>query len=362
MMKQDELNKININIIKSWLSKYKDLDPTCNLDNLDWIIEKHESIYQFIKEHYSKPNTIKTHLSTLGKVLRLNNHPEWSIYSEESTDINNDIVNINKEQRLTQTEQTNWLTYNDIIKKRDELKTTHMASLKNHYNYLILCLYTLQPPLRSEWSNMGVGGGITDNFILLDDKVIIINKDKVSSKIGPGVIKIINPQLIEIIKDSLNTWNRPYILTTLNELNAPLKIGGLRVLLKDIFNKPVGTNMLRKAFINRFYNMNPSYKQREHLAHQMRNSVYIAEVSYRKLDKNEQYEKNKIFLNERRRLYRINNLWKVPKPRKPEVLQSIWEGNRRRLLYKLKTGQLYAPSMEAIHKYKLIKSLDSTWS
>ncbi len=288
--KQNMLSPGNINIINAW--RNKQIVPNIPKSNkqLGWVKKHHKKIYEYIKTHYKTNNSIKTHLVTLGKILRLSSNPIWKKYSKEATDLNMEVVERGKKQLLTDEEIKNWMSYEDIIKKREELKKKHKQSLKDHFNYLILCLYTYQAPLRGEWSDMKIWTKNTpvpkDKNNYITNTHIIINHDKVSSKIGRGEIKIDDNNLLNILNESFILYPRSFVLTQLQKsnINDPLLTGGLRRMLNQIFKpKKVGTNILRKSYITNFYKSNPTYKQKEDLSKKMRSSVFMAETAYRKI-------------------------------------------------------------------------------
>ena len=150
------LSKNHQDKVKTWLNNIPGIKGS--LDNLNWINRYHRKIYKYINDTYTKKNSLKSHLSTLGQIVKLlGNERAYFQYSAESTAIQKQISKQNKEQQTDPERLNNFVCFNDIVKRRDEFgKRFEEAPNDNKLNlsHLLLSLYTYQPPLRQDWKNV----------------------------------------------------------------------------------------------------------------------------------------------------------------------------------------------------------------
>lgn len=262
-----------------------------------WIVKNHNIIYKYIvlDKHYTNQNTIKAHLTALAGVLRALNGPKNVIkaYELEAVKISNELKNDSKDQKLSITRKENYLNLFQILSRHDELEilfNSDKNNKKNNLAFLLLSLYTLQPPIRLEYSNMKILNDLpedqTQNFILKNNNkyTVYINNDKVIRSHGPVYFNFSN-ELNDIINESLFMFPREYILSTLTDGEKPINKQGIEYLFKYIFSPlRVSVDVLRSAYITHFYN-DPSntIKDKEHLARLMRHSADIAAREYYKI-------------------------------------------------------------------------------
>lgn len=287
-----ELPKDYKNKLKTWIKRINGLNSEG--ENYSNIIKHHNKIYDYIQK-YSNKNTKKIHLSTLAKIFNIVEPGSklYKKYSDKATNLFKELKEISKEQILKPQRIKNFMCYVDIIKKREELKEEYEKDKKNNkanLKYVLLCLYTMQPPLRMEYKNMKIVNKVPDkenNYILKKGKSFhaVIQNDKVIKSHGPDQFQF-NEELNSIIKDSLKAYPRTYILSTQRDGNKPLNKQGFEAMAKDIFkDKNISVDALRSAYITHFYNSpNISFKDKEELAKKMRHSAIIAELEYKKIN------------------------------------------------------------------------------
>ena len=229
-------------------------------------------------------------------------------------------------QELSKEELENFVTYPELVQKRDQLKevydkskkSTNMSSVKNHMVYLVLCLNTMIPPLRLDFLDMELWKKKTEppkdttNYLWIkqkDDMAIVINQDKVSHHekvkgtrgIYPLKDEIINKTygtqitngigLMEILNDSLTALKRDHVLIKLKDYSPK----GSEHLPDSTYNQSIlqwafsprkpSQNTLRKAYINYFYNL-PKTNINDHksIAFRMRHSYSTASENYVKIN------------------------------------------------------------------------------
>jgi hypothetical protein len=227
---------------------------------------------------------------------------------------------------LSKEELENFVTFPELVQKRNQLKEVYdkskklsnMSSIKNHMAYLVLCLNTMAPPLRLDfldmelWKKKTEPPADTTNYLWIkskDDMVIVINQDKVSHHekakgvrgIYPLKDEIINKTyntqitdgagLMEILNDSLTALKRNHVLIKLKDYS----IKGTEHLPDSTYNQSIlqwlfkprkpSQNVLRKAYINHFYNLQKTnINDHKAVANRMRHSYSTASENYVKIN------------------------------------------------------------------------------
>ena len=186
----------------------------------------------------------------------------------------------------------------------------------------------------------------------------IVNKDKVSNS---GIykrntelshIEIIDAKLIDIIFNSYETYQRNYLLQ--NKIGTGIKEETLLSYLRKITNiKALNIDMMRSSYINWFYDNNKTYKARDELAKQMRNSVNTASKNYIKVSDDPPLKPDELVKalkdenNElKQRALEAENKLKVFQP---DVI--LYKKRRSDMIYRLNLGT--KPRPETLVKYAI---------
>jgi hypothetical protein len=216
----------------------------------------------------------------------------YKTYSKRAIAIQKDIENDLSNQSVSDNRKDHYITFDEIVQRRDNLKLEFEAeptNYKKHLKYLLLCLYTYQCPIRKEYKNMMIVDIIpnkNDNFILRQNNgfSVVIQHDKVIRSHEAAEFKL-SDALSHIIIDSLNRFPRKYILSLLTDPNKPLGAQNFDHLLHECFNgKRVGVDILRSAYITlKFSDHNFTMKQKQELAKFMRTSVQMCQNTYHKI-------------------------------------------------------------------------------
>ena len=180
---------------------------------------------------------------------------------------------------LNEKEDKNWVEWRDVIKRRDEIK--------NIKDKLILGLYTYQVPRRVEdyvnmyWvEKLDEEDEKEDRNYCVGYKRFVFNKYKTSNTYGRQSI-IIHPDLVNILKKYVNK----YEIEDGDRLLGCRSNAVISDTLKDIFDKNVSVNILRKSFISYIDEKVRaiSTEDREKIARMMGHSVQEAS-RYLKID------------------------------------------------------------------------------
>lgn len=264
-----------------------------NIKNLDDIIKNHDLVYKWIIKQYKNINSRKSHLSTLAVVFRdtKSNDELYHKYSELATKYNEQSVTEAKKGGMRQGRE--FVQWSDILSVRDKLKKDYendKTNKKTNLSYLLLCLYTMQPPLRMEYKDMKIIKAKTednnsDNFLLIrnGESTTIINHDKVSRKYGKSEFKL-NDELHQIIIDSLKEFKRTYLLSRIRDGTKPLNAKGFNQLLSEAFApRKMSVDIIRSSYVTHVYNEKPiTVEEKEKIANKMRTSVGNSEIQYNK--------------------------------------------------------------------------------
>lgn len=220
-------------------------------------------------------------------------------YSELMETLVKQLDEQNPENTKSNRQQKNWMSWDEIMKKRDDLETNIRQELKglkfkdldkrNHYNILlnmvVLSLYTLIPPRRNDYATMEIIEDEKDatnenmNYLVLNAKKFIYNNYKTSAKFGKQEIDI-PPKLMNVIKLFLRfhpllqikTKSYPVRFLVMADGRAVPKNNGITRILNRIFdNKHIGSSLLRHIFLTEKYG--DVLQEKNELAQKMGHSV-----------------------------------------------------------------------------------------
>jgi hypothetical protein len=294
----DAASKIVKNYYKTWKTKLK-------IDNdgmLDWV-QYH--IPELIKncENHAQYSTIRIKLEALANLLILINKDKYKQLIKDlflkGIALQKNIDEVKGDQDYTENEEQSKISYQELVALRRKYK--NKKDSKSQTIYLILCLNTYMPPLRLEYlktDTEAINFGCNTINYIEDTNKLIINKDKVSSKIGPvelpfedhisknGKQFIYGAKMAKILNKVY--WSKPhcYVIPSFYDINMPMSVSSYYRTLNNVCGKPVNQNSLRKAYINYYYNQEFQLTQNDKkiIAKYMRNSVAMAESIYKKID------------------------------------------------------------------------------
>ena len=265
-------------------------------DNYKWIAKNHKKIYEYITTHYENKNTLKGHISVLSGILReLDTLPGiQKKYSKIATDLNLELQTESKKQELLPQRKQNFVFFQDVVKRREDFRKLFehdKTNNKNNLSWVLLSLYTMQPPIRMEYKNMKVVTALPkntkQNFLLNKNNkyYVVIRDDKVVKSHGPDQFEL-SDELNEVINESLQAFPRKYILSTQRNGDYPINKQGFESLLKQCFSpQKVSVDILRSSYItNAYSDPRMTLKMKDELARKMRHSATIAQREYQKID------------------------------------------------------------------------------
>lgn len=276
--KNKELSDSSINLYIRNLEKLNNDTPLKNLNFLKDI----ESINKKLSEY--KENTKRGYLISICSILSTDKDTKqkeklYNEYYKLLNEKNNELKGLEKENKLSTVQKENWIKWSDVKNKYNELKEKinnikNFKEINEHsYNtllqFIILSLYYLIAPRRNkDYYKMLVikkfkpDMNIDSNYLNYDDKEFIFNVYKTSKKDGSHTEKI-NDELMNAInlyfkyhpliknKKIKSTDSIPFLVyyngQKFDSVNCITRI------LNKIFNKKVGSSMLRHIYLSDKY-------------------------------------------------------------------------------------------------------------
>ncbi len=245
-------------------------------------LKKTDNIMDKIKDYAL--STRKNIIATIASVLSLYNQPgykkTYTFYSDKLKECHTELDEkrgdtLNK----TEKETKNWVEWEDVEKKRDELKkaiegfqSQKSVTLQQYDTlmaYLILCLYTYVPPRRNQdYQEMWVVRDWKEtmpkdrNYLDLHGQRFIFNKYKTAKSSGEQIIDIPDNELRDAIVFYLK--HNPHYRASKNKSNeyrflvkadgTPLTVvNAITRILNKVFGKNIGSSMLRHSYLSKKY-------------------------------------------------------------------------------------------------------------
>ena len=285
----EKLNKVFQTCIRTIHNKK--LVEGSSLDNLYWVNFHADFLFLHAKSKESS-HTRKNYLLAIGKLLKSMGCEHKRFY-EEALIAKRQIEDTAKDQKINDHRLNNYVDWRSIIKKRNQLSRKFEKDKRNdniNLSYLLLCLYTMTPPIRNDYYKVKILTDIEDldkenNYLIkINGRYnFYLNKDKMSYAKGPRIYKF-SKKLCNVIDESLKYFDRDYLLC--NAKGEHLTKQNVSAILGKLFHDKTLTIVnIRSAKINHFYKLNKTIRQKEHLADLMRHSTSTALRSYNKVMK-----------------------------------------------------------------------------
>lgn len=243
-----------ISILKN-LSKSLDFEPTREnfISNRDKIISHLKDI---------EPKKRKTILASI--IVLLDNGKENEVVDTFREKMMTDVKQAEdevKEQKLTDKQKENWLSWDEIEKiyydldketkglwKIENLK--HSAKMRLQDFVLLSCLMLIPPRRSLDWSDFKIKNidEDKDNYILKDK--LVFNSYKTKKYYGKQTVDIKNSPLKKILNDWIKVQDGDYLFTdTKGNYLSPTKLTFRLYSLFKEKGKKISTSMLRHIFI-----------------------------------------------------------------------------------------------------------------
>ena len=260
------------------------------LSNANKVIEK-------INKEYDNLNTRRSYFSRIMKLIKEN--PKWKVPNTALKKYQNAFQQLEKKRiaqedsnEPTPKEKANWVPFDKLMELREELGPK-AKSFNGYQDYLIMSLYTMNPPVRLDYTPMKVITRLTKNidksinYLLWSkgQKKFIFNNYKTERFHGPNEIKITG-NLQKIIQTWFDKYNpkKQWLLLDKNK-EDPMTQNGLsqrvRAIIEKHTGKKAGVSMMRHSFISTMINGMTNLKTRKRIAKQMGHTV-LEQLKYKK--------------------------------------------------------------------------------
>jgi hypothetical protein len=215
----------------------------------------------------------------------------WDVYRAKVLEHSKITSEITKKQVITEREAAKWLSWEDILAVRDKLKPATPDDFFAYQDWVILCLYTMVPPLRVDYSPMAVVEELPKdtkgNFVVLSatKNCFVFQEYKTSGSYGRVEFDIPD-ELLEVLYEwciynpsgwlLLKNDGEPY-----SDANLSQRVGRI---MERATGKTCGITMMRHAYKTWLHKGEPSLAARDEEARRMLHSPHMAQ-SYRRIDK-----------------------------------------------------------------------------
>ena len=265
-LSEKNLSQSSINLYIRNLEKLNNDETFKNFNFLKKIDEINNKLEKY------KNNTKRSYYISIVSVLSIDPKYKklYDKYYKLMLDINNEIKQTPTEIK-SESQKNNWIEWEQVKEIYNNLKEKVLALPKkiktvNQYNillqYLILSLYVLIPPRRnSDYQKMKIIKGLYENdkdTNYYDGKDFIFNNYKTSKTHGAQIVEIpedLNNVIKLYMKYHPLVKGKKYLVPFLVHFDGtPFdKINDITYILNKIFNRKIGSSMLRHIYISYKY-------------------------------------------------------------------------------------------------------------
>lgn len=290
--------------LKLYLNNLKRLNDNQEIKNFKFLSDE-KKILEKIKNY--KPNTQRSYIISIVSLLK--EEPKYNkLYDTYYNLLMEYNKNLKTQNTKSEKQTENWITKEELDKVYSDLEESVKENIKgkkklteDEYNillsYVVLSLYTLQPPRRnSDYQYMVITKKYDEklptdyNYLDLTNNMFHFNNYKTNKTYQTQSIPISEP-LQKVIKlyisfDPLKTILKPkeaiapflldYNCTPFESNNSITRI------LNKIFNKKIGSSMLRNMYLTDKFS--PAVNDLEEAVQQMGTSSNTALNNYIKTD------------------------------------------------------------------------------
>lgn len=275
------------------------------LNTLDDIVDNHSLILQALMKY--KPSIRKTKIAGFISLLdRKDKNPKEieDIIKDYRIQMIKDAEEVNNnelKQKFSKKQEDNYISWNEVEEVYKKMSVECLPILKalkslndgkifdKLQKFILLSMYVLTPPRRSmdyadfKIHNIDVDN---DNFMTTIQRkhYLVFNSYKNKNKLGTQQISI-SPELAYIIKKWTKINDSDYLIST----KTKGKVSQVRInqLLNDIFNKKIGSSMLRHIYLTHHFS-NVDLEKLKDVTESMGSSQIERTLKY--VNKNEEKE------------------------------------------------------------------------
>jgi len=288
---------IKDNSLRSYLITLRKLNNNQALSDLKFL-KDYDEILKILEP--LALTTKRNYLSSILVILRAYNKKTFDKvldqYKKLLATLNEEYTNKIDSHEKSEKQEKNWMPLSDLkkglkiyqkeikdreIKDKENLNKKDMNLLKK---YLVVALYTLQPPVRLNYSNMKIINSEKDiepnkNYLLVKgrNKKSFVFQEYKTAKTNGRVDKPINKELNSILNLYLKYHKSKYLI--LDAKGNPITANGLGKLITSSFEftgKKVTLNLLRHVYISSKLDLD-AIKASKKMANDMMHSIGMQE-------------------------------------------------------------------------------------
>lgn len=285
-----DLSESSKKAYNSVITKFRNI---FNAKSNDFLLDA-KKVIQYIIDMDAKLHTKKSYFIAIYSVLARDTtgkfNPVLESYKSAMDTYNGKQSEVYESQEMSAEDAEKFLNWADILKVRDRLK----IAAENYFSfqdYLIVCLYTYNNPVRLDYANMIVTETEKpgkNNLLVWNDKecYFLFREYKTAKKYGDVRIKVSEDlkKVLEQLKSYREINNEPLLLNRLNKPMSESVLGqNIIRIFKKYTDKAVGIDMIRRAFVCNYREGEKSIKEQKAVANSMLHSIGINQTVYRKL-------------------------------------------------------------------------------
>jgi integrase len=245
---------------------------------------------KILKQLESKPaTTARSYLIAIVSALKTRNKPLYDFYYEHMMTSNKALKENNTKSATQETNWESWKNIEDLLKhrlsslpKKSRKKPLTEEEYDDLLNTVILGLYVLQPPRRSQdYLNMKIAEPTDVDSNYLYSGRFYFNKYK-TAKTYQTQVEPIPDALFDLLK-AYWKWspNTKYLLVDFD--GKPLdRSNQITRRLNSLFGKKISSSMLRNIFLTEKFS--PAIKEMKEISQSMGTSVGMIQNNYAKQD------------------------------------------------------------------------------
>jgi hypothetical protein len=220
-----------------------------------------------VDNHGDVPQTVRAYIIAFLALFRHNpkmaeqHHKEYAEFKKIFQTIDKVVKERYDSNEPTERQREAYMPWADVIAKRDALGRTSGA--RTSIDYLIICLYTMIPPLRADFGNVRilkkepVGKDALDgNYLVLRDRYmrLVLNEFKSKCKSIRQYNKVLPDDLDAVVRESLQAHPRKFLLVSPRTQEPFVRDNTYVVYVHRVFErilgKKISISMLRHIYVN----------------------------------------------------------------------------------------------------------------
>lgn len=276
--------------IQTYSRILRQLREAFNATSIDFALD-YAKVIEWIENLDRSVNTRKLYYITLVSTLKSLNRLEFAAalhaYKKKQDEYNKTVQEFYEKQEMSSTEAEKFLDWPAVLKVRETVRLA-ASDLYSYQQYVILCLYTMIPPLRLDFANMPVIESeepATGNFLLArgNSYTIVLREFKTAARFGEQRI-VAPPELSLVLHNWLELNQSGWLLFNadggpMSETSLSQQVIGL---FKKYTGKSTGVSTLRHSYVSFIKRDEKPLLQQKQLANSMLHSQGMS-VLYRKI-------------------------------------------------------------------------------